>query len=115
VDGLPAEEAERILAPLRMKDSDYLVTSPGESHTLFFPADPPTPGTERTCFIRSRGFYVEWLREDWFKDAMKVTEGTTFEPGDKAIMQTARLWLGKKEAMERMFTATKIPLAGGGQ
>ena len=78
-------------------------------------AEPPPPGTERTSFLRSGGFYIEWLREDWFKDAAQVTEGPAFEPGDAAIQQTAKLWIQKKASMEQLFLETKIPLAGGGR
>jgi hypothetical protein len=113
VDDLPVSEAERILVPLRNNDKKYFMTSPGESHTLFFPAEPPAPGTERTCFLRSGGFYIEWLREDWFKDAGAVTEGPAFEPGNEAIQQTAKLWIEKKASLEKQFLETKIPLAGG--
>lgn len=113
VDDLPVSDAERILAPLRANDKKYFTTSPGESHTLFFPAEPPDPGTVRTCFLRSGGFYIEWLREDWFKDAATVTEGPAFEPGDEAIQKTAKLWIQKKPNMEKLFLETKIPLAGG--
>jgi hypothetical protein len=42
-----------------------------------------------------------------------VTAAPPFEPGDEAVIQTARLWLQKKDDMERRFTETKIPLAGG--
>ena len=115
VDGLPGERTEQILASLRDKDDDYLITSPGESHSLFFPAEAPAPGTERTCFIRSRGFYIEWLRPDWFRDGGSVTAASPFEPGDEAVIQTARLWLQKKDDLERRFAETKIPLAGGAQ
>ena len=113
VDGRSDERTEEVLAPLREKDRSYLITSPGESHILFFPAEMPAPGIERTCFIRSRGFYVEWLREDWFKDAGKVATGPAFEPGDEAVTKTARLWLQRKDDLERRFIETKIPLAGG--
>jgi len=77
------------------------------------PAEAPSTGTERTCFLRSRGFYIEWLRDDWFNDTGRVTAAPPFEPGDEAVIQTARLWLQKKDDMERRFTETKIPLAGG--
>jgi hypothetical protein len=113
LDGLSGERAEEILSPLREKDHSYLITSPGESYTLFFPAEAPATGTERTCFLRSRGFYIEWLRDDWFNDTGRVTAAPPFEPGDEAVIQTARLWLQKKDDMERRFTETKIPLAGG--
>jgi hypothetical protein len=115
VDDLPVSDAKRILVPLRANDKKYFKTSPGESHTLFFPAEPPAPGTERTCFLRSGGFYIEWLREDWFKDAATVTKGPAFEPGNEAIQQTAKLWIQKKPAMEKLFLETKIPLAGAGR
>lgn len=113
VDGVRGEQADDILAALRKKDSNYLVTSPGESYTLFFPSETPAPGTVQSGFIRSRGFYIEWLREDWFRGSAKVTESPTFEPGDEAVKQTARLWLRKKDDLERRFAETKIPLAGG--
>jgi hypothetical protein len=113
VDGLSDDRAEEVLAPLREKDDSYLITSPGESRVLFFPAETPAPGIERTCFIRSRGFYIEWLREDWFKNAGRATTGPAFEPGDETVMETARLWLERKDDLERRFIETKIPLAGG--
>lgn len=113
VDGLSIDRAEEVLAPLWEKDSSYLITSPGESHLFFFPAEVPAPGSVRTRFIRSRGFYIEWLREDWFKDAGNVATGPSFEPGDEAVMETARLWLQKKVDLEQRFMETKIPLAGG--
>ena len=112
VDDLPGSEGERILSPLRENDSTYFMTSPGESHTLFFPAEPPAPGAVRTTFLRSGGFYVEWLREDWFKEAGSVAEGPGFQPGSAAIQKTAQLWLEKKTFMEQRFLETKIPLAG---
>jgi hypothetical protein len=114
-DGVPGERTEEIVTPLRDKDRNYLITSPGESHILFFPAETPAPGTERTCFIRSRCFYIEWLRADWFRDGGSVTAASSFEPGDEAVIRTARLWLQKKDDLERRFTETKIPLAGGAQ
>ena len=113
LDGLSGEQAEEILSRLREKDHSYLITSPGESYTLFFPAEASAARTERTCFLRSRGFYIEWLREDWFNDAGRLTAAPPFEPGDEAVIQTAQLWLQKKDDMERRFTETKIPLAGG--
>jgi hypothetical protein len=115
VDGLPAERTEEILASLRDKDRNHLITSPGKSHTPFFPAEALAPGTERTCFIRSRGFYIEWLRADWFRDDGSVTAASPFEPGDEAVIQTTRLWLQTNDDVERRFTETKIPLAGGAQ
>jgi len=112
-EGLSGDCEEAVIAPLREADGSYLITSPGESHTLFFPAEAPSRGTSRTCFLRSRGFYIEWLREEWFQNADTVAAGPVFEPNDAVVVQTARLWLERKDDLERRFAETKIPLAGG--
>lgn len=113
IDDFSPAETNTALTNIQEKDSDYLLTYPGENHTLFFPADPPAPGTERTCFLQSKGFYIEWLRENWFNSESVEMPSSSFEPGDSATMQTAKLWLQNRASLERLFDETKIPLAGG--
>lgn len=103
-----------LLASLRGQDDDYLVTLPGESHDLFFPEPEPAPGAERTVFLRSSGFYIEWLREAWFTQGGEPTAAPRFEPNAEAVTRAGRRWLERKEEFERAFTQTKIPLAGAG-
>jgi hypothetical protein len=62
---------------------------------------------ERSYFVRTAGFYSEWLRQDWLKQDPTVLR---FEPDNKIIMQTAALWLENKPDMERRFFETRLPL-----
>jgi hypothetical protein len=43
-----------------------LVTLPGDEHVLEY--DLPTDGEDLELFLEARGFYLEWMREEWLKE-----------------------------------------------
>lgn len=55
----------------RLGDPDRaIVTLPGDSHTLRYrlPADPAS----LELFLEARGYYLEWMREEWMKEENSV-------------------------------------------
>ncbi|MDZ7362983.1 MAG: hypothetical protein ONB46_20025 [candidate division KSB1 bacterium] len=100
-----------LLALFEKKDDRYLITYPGDYYLLKFRAAPAPEGQRRTCFVKSRGFYIEWLRREWL--TKNPGERQRFELNDQAIKQTAQLWLAKKQRFEQEFFASKIAHEGG--
>lgn len=93
---------------LAKNDGRYLVTSPGDCRYITFRPEPPTQGLERECFVRSGGYYIEWLRKDWLESG----PATWFQPRDEALSELATLWLKKKPDLERRFFEMRVPVRG---
>jgi len=99
-------------ADLGKRDKAYLITSPGDHCMVKFAVGPPPGAMQRNYFLRSRGFYIEWLREEWLAESLRNPNGEKFEPNDATIVRTAQRWLSEKPALEAQFFNTRIPLAG---
>ncbi|MBN1560699.1 hypothetical protein JW998_10645 [candidate division KSB1 bacterium] len=108
---------QKNIAPslLEQDDDHYLITQPAESYHLTFDTGQEPPGKKRTCFLHSRGFYIEWLRREWYDDSMARTENITLQLDENLILRAAEQWLAKKEAFEKQFFDSKIQLAGEGK
>jgi hypothetical protein len=100
-----------VLPSLQRADDQYLMTSPGESFTLSFPAGVPPPGAQRTWLLKSRGYYIEWLRGEWLTASAGKTD-TAPGPGDQVVVEASRRWAEKREQFERDFFSTRIGEGG---
>lgn len=56
---------ERALSLLKSGD-DYLITMPGEEYTLQY--DIPDSCESFDAFLHARGYYLEWIREEWMAE-----------------------------------------------
>jgi len=92
------------------KDSSYFITYPGDFHELSFNIDTVPQDKERTYFLASHGYYIEWLRMTWMDENGNYGPGQELELNDTLLQRTARLWLEKKEQMEEHFYNSKIPI-----
>ena len=99
-----ASDAEAIL--LAKNDGRYLVTSPGDCRHIVFRPEPLSGGLEREYFVRSGGYYIEWLRKDWLESG----PAAWFQPRDEALTELATLWLEKKPDLERRFFEMRVPV-----
>ena len=61
-DGQPAPEARAKL----LDSTKTLVTFPGDEYTLSY--DLPADGPSHELFLESRGYYLEWMREQWTEE-----------------------------------------------
>lgn len=97
------EAVERLRAP----DRRYVVTTPGRRFFAHFDVGVPRTGEAMTTLVAAQGYYTEWIRGDWIREA-KATRA--FEPSDEAILDAMHRWQAKRHDMERRFEATRIPV-----
>ncbi len=91
------------LSSIRDADDGYLITTPGQSFAVDFDAGDLASGA-RTFMLASQGYYTEWVRGSWIRNA----SGKTFTPSDEAITEAIRSWRSKQSEMERHFYSTRI-------
>ena len=98
-----------MIASIDEDDGDYLVTYPGEWLDLSFDL-PVKAGMQRTLFVLSKGYYVEWVRPEWVR-ARPDLRG--FDPSEPEAIRRrlADLWIARKESFEKDFIEHRIPTA----
>ncbi|MCH8125076.1 hypothetical protein IIC38_03830 [candidate division KSB1 bacterium] len=97
-----------ILSLIQKDDSQFLVTNPGESYYFDYNID-HTNDMETTLFIRSKGYYTEWIRGEWLTTREQDYHFDLREV-DKAIARLKQSWLDNRELLENEFFKTRIPL-----
>jgi hypothetical protein len=102
-DGSADEGAGELLAA---NDGRYLVTRPGDCRYLSFRPGPVPDGCRRDYFVRSGGYYLEWLRPDWLQPGPVAW----FQPDDRKLSELALRWQEKKPELERRFFAERVPV-----
>jgi hypothetical protein len=101
-DGRSAADA---LESLRRPDDRYLQTTPGQRFYARF--DVGTRSQLRTFLLASQGYYTEWIRGTWIKQA-KAAE--PFVPTDEALLVALRRWSGERATFEPRFLAARVPV-----
>ena len=51
---------------MKNTSSGCVVTLPGDSYTLVY--ERPMDFANRELFLESRGYYLEWMREEWMQE-----------------------------------------------
>lgn len=102
--GKPEAEA---LSNMASPDDRYLQTNPGHQFFADFQTGPSPAGRRRTFLLSSQGYYTEWIRGAWIQNA-SVT--TPFKPGDDAVLEALRKWGSAREAFEKRFYSTRVPV-----
>jgi hypothetical protein len=64
-------------------------------------------GSERTFFLASQGYYIEWVRRGWIASPRDTTP---FQPGDPALLRAIQRWRQVQDTLERRFFATRVPV-----
>jgi hypothetical protein len=100
-----------IVALLQNPDNTYLCTEPGHAYRITY--DVPDPGTmDLTLLLRSRGYYTEWVRGAWVREAGTVPAFDLMRI-DRSIEVLCDSWLRNRTRMESMFFRTRIPITEG--
>jgi len=94
---------ERALELLRTGTS-HLVTLPGDRYTLRFGEVPV--GNE--LFLESRGYYTEWMREEWLKDEDADRVAELFLAPEAALRRMAPDYKQLEGRMEEVFWQSKV-------
>lgn len=105
-DGKGGDLTAEVLPLLEADDSRFLVTEPGESYYFDYSVQ---PGMNTSIFLRSKGYYREWIRGSWLSEK---SSGYRFDLGEigEAIVQLQKSWHESRELMEEEFFKTRIPL-----
>jgi hypothetical protein len=95
------------LSNMSAPDDRYLQTNPGHRFFAEFQTGLPQAGRARTFLLSSQGYYTEWIRGSWIKNA---TTTAPFTPGDAAVLEALHKWGGAREAFENRFYSTRVPV-----
>jgi hypothetical protein len=93
---------------LRSADNRYVQTSPGEHFWMSFNTGPEAEGSARTFLLASQGYYTEWIRGSWLK---QTTDTLAFTPSVAALDRTLKIWIARRDSLDRAFYATRIPMS----
>ena len=108
--GREGSRRDSLAARLRDGDDAFLITHPGDCFRFDYATGETPPGLSRSYFLKSRGFYIEWIRRDWLENP---PDASPFAMNDESIRQTAVLWMEKKARYERDFFQSRFADPGG--
>lgn len=97
-----------IMTLIENDDDKYLITNPGESYRFAYPVTKPS-GLEVTVFVRSKGYYTEWIRGGWVRDQQQDYQFDLSAP-EKTLQYLAMRWLEEKKEIEAKFFDARIPV-----
>jgi hypothetical protein len=98
----PSQNAKTITA-LSQPDEAYVITWPGQSFSAEFEVERGANG-DRTWLVATQGYYTEWVRGDWIKNA----SGKPFTPTNDVLVDAIRGWRSKQKSMEALFYTQRI-------
>jgi hypothetical protein len=96
-DSVPSETARAIL----YDSTEVLTTFPGDVYTLVY--ELPEDFTEYELFLESRGYYLEWLREEWLAEENANRAAMMFFDQRDALRQLAPEFKKVEDEIEEMF------------
>ena len=100
-DGRPAPEALALLT-----DPDgVLVTLPGDRYELIY--DLPPDSGSREPFLESRGYYLEWMREEWRAEENPALAALMFRRPELALHLLAPAFKELEPDMEAHFWGSR--------
>ena len=88
------------------KLSNALITLPGDEYQYTF--ELPEHPERYDLFLRSRGYYLEWMREDWLRDEDPIRAAMFFLDPKQTMRSEAGRFKNIEEEMETEFWRTKI-------
>ena len=93
-------------AALVEPDTRYLSTSPGQSFRLVF--DREAGGSRhRTYMLASQGYYTEWVRGSWIRNAT----GVPFQPTSASLLKAIKSWRSRQDELEKQFYSSRVATA----
>jgi hypothetical protein len=105
VIGPDGREDPAALRWIGASDNERLVTRPGDRYWVRF--EPPPADGERTFFLATEGYYVEWVRGAWARGPARGT----FQPGRNDILpELLARWAARRDDFERDFENYRVPV-----
>ena len=81
------------------------MTLPGDEYTLVY--DLPDNFGELELFLDSRGYYIEWMREEWLRDEDPARAAMMFFEPEKALRVLAPEFKRREARMEKIFWSSR--------
>lgn len=100
-----ARDLESVDARLRGEGA-RVVTLPGDELMLRFEL-PETHG-HAAYFLAARGYYYEWLREEWLRDEDLPTARAYLEDPSRALRELAPAWQREEPTMATYFESSRF-------
>ena len=91
-------------------DMEYLETRPGQNFFAHFSVGELPAGRARTFLLSSLGYYTEWIRGEWIREA--PAEAERFDPDDERLLEALREWRGVRDEFEAQFRASRVATGG---
>ena len=89
-------------AMMKLIDPDsYLTTMPGDDYTLVYSL--PEDFEHYELFLESRGYYLEWMREEWLVEENPFKAAMIFFDPERALRMLAPEFKKVEEEMEDLF------------
>jgi hypothetical protein len=89
-----------------LRDPDrHLATLPGDRYTLVY--DIPDDGRDYEIFIESRGYYLEWIRDEWLHEESPAYLAEVFFDPRAALIRLAPEYKKLEPGMERAFWSSR--------
>ena len=85
-------------------DNEYLISRPGDSVRLTFDVGNANEGIDRSFFLASEGYYMEWMRAEWLTGGPK----TPFTPNERSLMRAIEQYTAKRDGLREQFEAIRI-------
>ncbi len=79
----------------------HLVTGPGDTYVLGYAIPDDEAGYE--LLLESRGYYLEWMREEWLKDENHALAALLFSNPVAAYRMLAPMYKAQEAGMEDIF------------
>lgn len=84
----------------------YLISMPGSKYRFNFTL--PAAGQDYELFLFSKGYYLEWMREEWLREKNLFKLRQMVEKPRKYLRQEARNYKEYEKTMETQFWNSKI-------
>jgi len=95
-----------IEAKRKLLDSTMVLTTfPGDEYRIGY--DLPDFSENYEIFIKSRGYYIEWIRDEWIAEENMVFAAEMFFSPQKALKRLAPEFKEVEEEMENVFWNSK--------
>ncbi|MBK8945995.1 MAG: hypothetical protein IPM32_12095 [Ignavibacteriae bacterium] len=92
-------------------DEKYLKTEPGDAYELFYNIT-QKENKSKSIFIKSKGYYNEWIRGNWINEKNPIYTFNLFDING-TLRKLAESWKENHDLLEEEFFKSKISLKEG--
>src|SRR5207248_10750722 len=103
--GAPATAVEVPPIAIEGRKGTPLVTFPGDE--VVFRYRLPEPAASQELFLRTRGYYLEWLRREWLAEESALRAAAFFLDPEGAARRLAPRFKEEEDRIEKLFWSSR--------